>query len=178
MKTRMFVPIAAMLLLVSGGCSLHQLFSAEGPMADIHALPQPPQGKALLVIYRPASFLAAARSLDMWVDEAPVGELPNAGAYYWLVDPGRFVVWTDYSSIGWGGVRHEVSDIAEVGKTYFIRVGFRDDFKPDIIMGVRAEIWLELALKEEDVALSGLATCHILPGSFGFPEPLPETSKP
>lgn len=170
--------VALGLALFLGACSLHNWFSAEGPMVDIEALPKPPEDKVLVVVYRPANFVGSIHSLDIRDGLQMVTELPNAGAFFHLREPGRFTVWTELRNEIFVNERYEASIIAEAGQTYFIRVAFEDDIKPDAVVGARTEVWLSLSLVERERALAGLGSCHILSGSYGLPNVPAETPQP
>ncbi len=143
--------IAVMFVLVGlGGCAgMVRSFSAQGE--PFRAIPGPPPGKALIVVYRPSRFVGAAVQLTLMDGEKAVTSLLNAGYYVYPRDPGPLTLWAKTE------VRKEVSISVEAGKTYFVKGGV----SMGLIMG-RPQ--LREVSREE--AFSDLPECAALPGSY------------
>ncbi len=81
------------------------------------ALPSVPEGKALVYVYRPKSFVGSAISYTVHAGDAPVVKLVNGGYRTYVAEPGETEFWAKTEA------RTSVTERLEAGKTYYLRGG-------------------------------------------------------
>ena len=109
------------------GCGAH------GPAFSSVELTQ--SDKALVYIYRQASFVGGANSFKIWVNDNHVTDLKNGGYYAYMADPGELsfkvkknLDFFDVVFGGWGlhyaiweKQKERLKINVEAGKTYYIK---------------------------------------------------------
>ena len=86
--------------------------------AQSYQIPQPQPGQGLIVLYRPASAVAAVLQMPITVDGTPIGSLANGAILTRNLAPGQYLVQTTAPSVD--GVSN-VSVTLAAGETVFIR---------------------------------------------------------
>lgn len=81
-------------------------------------IPEPQPGQGLIVLYRPASSVAAVLQMPITVDGTSIGSLANGGVLTRNVSPGQYNVQTTAPSVD--GVSN-VSTTVAAGETVFLR---------------------------------------------------------
>ncbi len=81
-------------------------------------IPQPQPGQGLVVLYRPASAVAAVLQMPITLNGNPIGSLANGGILTSSVSPGQYAVQVTAPSID--GVS-SVSISVAAGETVFVR---------------------------------------------------------
>jgi len=94
------------------------LLSACVPSGTINSQteqPKIPQGKALIVFYRPAAFAGGAIRFNINHAEGPVGQLISGSVLYKTVSPGAQTFWSQVIS------QDAITINATAGQTYYVR---------------------------------------------------------
>jgi hypothetical protein len=98
--------VGSILLAASGCASLGEVYQ---PMPSV------PEGKAVVYIYRPKSFVGAMISYTVHVGKTPAVELVNGGYRAVVVDPGETEFWAETEA------RSSVTELLKPGRTYYLR---------------------------------------------------------
>lgn len=98
------------------------LIMGDSAGSTFEAAPDQDKARALLYLYRPWAFKASLVAPLIYINNEKIIILQNRG-YTWLsLEPGRYMIETQYTSTWVRGRRESYAFIAENGRTYFIRL--------------------------------------------------------
>jgi len=109
MKAWAWACVAVLAISMTSGCA-----SLGAPYQPVTSIPD---GKALVYIYRPSSFVGGGVSYTVHAGEEPVIKLYNGGYTAQFLDPGETEFWAKTEA------RASVTENLKPGKTYYLQGG-------------------------------------------------------
>jgi hypothetical protein len=84
----------------------------------------PPEGKSLIVLYRPYDFFQGGAWPDMWIGDYDIGPLKNKTFLTLVIDPGSYIVTAKRTNFMLNWQVPDVSEnlTAEPDKVYYVKV--------------------------------------------------------